>query len=257
MPRRGVETDAHPCGVESCPHDAAGEWKAERMRADLIVLLVLGAVGLFLALPRGRSRLWLGGSVLLAAAGGALVAIAIHLAAGAELGWFIGCSLVVLFAALRVITHTKPVYSALYFVLLVVAVTGLLLLMQAEFLAVALIIVYAGAILVTYVFVIMLAQQQQTAPYDARAREPFLGCLAGFALLATVALRLFPTGLDELPADGPADASGTVIAVGTLLWTDYIVGIQLAGLLLLAAMVGAIAIARRKVAAPAENEEIE
>jgi len=153
----------------------------------------------------------------------------------------------------RVITHRRPVYSALYFVLLILAVTGLLVLLEAKFLAAALVIVYAGAILVTYVFVIMLAQQATAAPYDARAREPFWGCLAGFLLLAIVGMQLLSGGAAATPA-GPA-AVGTVAEVGTRLLTHYAVAVQVGGLLLLAAMVGAIAIARRKPAPGADGGE--
>jgi NADH-quinone oxidoreductase subunit J len=211
-------------------------------------LLIFGAVGLFLAMPGGRVAVNRIGLLLLAAAGGTLISLIAQAAAGrVELGWFAGCALVGLFAAVRVITHRKPVYSALYFVLLILSVTGLMVLADAEFLAAALVIVYAGAILVTYVFVIMLAQQARPALYDTRAREPFWGCLAGFVLLAVITSRLFaapeapPTQVTE--ALGP---SGTVQQLGTRLLTHYIVAIQLAGLLLLAAMVGAIAIARRR-----------
>ena len=61
--------------------------------------------------------------------------------------------------AIRVVTHPKPVYSALYFVLTVFASAGLFVLLWAEFMAAALVLIYAGAILVTYVFVIMLAAE--------------------------------------------------------------------------------------------------
>jgi NADH-quinone oxidoreductase subunit J len=218
------------------------------MPSALTLLLVLGAVGLFLAMPGGRSGAGRVGLVLLAAAGGVLFFAIIDLAAGERgTSLFVGGSLVALFAAVRVITHRKPVYSALYFVLLVVAVAGLLVLMQAEFLAAALLIVYAGAILVTYVFVIMLAQQARQAAYDARSREPFWGCLGGFALLSVVAGQLFGSPRPTLSSSSATPATGTVEAVGTLLLTQYVVAIQLVGLLLLAALVGAIAIARRRV----------
>ncbi len=220
------------------------------MPALIFVVLVAGAVGLFLAAPGGRRALDRAGTVLLLCAA---VGVGVWLGRQAGLSatsiTFIGCSLVSLFAAVRVITHRRPVYSALYFVLLVVAVAGLLVLMQAEFLAAALLIIYAGAILVTYIFVIMLAQQSREAPYDARAREPLLGTLAGVVLVAVIAGQLANAG-----GSGPAESAalevgrGTVERVGTSLLTQYIVGVQLAGLLLLVAMVGAIAIARRRAA---------
>ena len=66
-------------------------------------------------------------------------------------------SAIALVGAVRVVTHPRPVYSALYFVLTVFATAGLFVLLWAEFMAAALVLIYAGAILVTYVFVIMLA----------------------------------------------------------------------------------------------------
>lgn len=212
-------------------------------------VLILSAVGLFLALPGRRANVGRLGMVLLAGAGALLVGVLLRYVPGQmETGWFLACTLVALFAAMRVITHRKPVYSAVYFILLVVAVTGLVLLMQAEFLALALIIVYAGAIMVTYVFVIMLAQQSRPAPCDTRAREPFWGCLAGFTLLTMIAARveLFTAAGRRTVLPAAAEQVGTVEAVGIPLLTHYVIAIQLIGLLLLAALVGAIAIARRR-----------
>lgn len=235
----------------------------------VVAMLVAGAIGLFLALPGGRQAPGRAGWVALAAAGGMLVALLAHFAGGAEArGAFVVCVLVALFGALRVITHAKPVYSALYFVLVILAVTGLMVLMEATFVAAILVIVYAGAILVTYVFVIMMAQQARPAPYDARAREPLWGVLAGFALLTILAVQVLSTAPRASPAAemaGPiattaataaldAAAAGTVEHVGTPLLTHYVIGVQIVGVLLLAALVGAIAIARRKPV-PASLEE--
>ncbi len=214
--------------------------------AVLTFLVVLGLVGLFLVLPRGRLDRARRGWLLLAAAGGLLAAMLFRLTDTAVApGWFWGLALVALVAALRVITHRRPVYSALYFVLLIVAIAGLLVLMQAEFLAAVLVVVYAGAILVTYLFVIMLAQRPKPAGYDLRAREPLWGCLAGFFLLGLIAGQICAPS-DRPPEDALAVASGTVQAVGTALLTEYIVGVEIAGVLLLAALVGAIAIASRR-----------
>src|SRR5262249_46884008 len=154
------------------------------------------------------------------------------------------------------------VYSALYFVLVVVAVAILLVLLQAEFLAAALLIIYAGAILVTYVFVIMLAQSAMKPTYDTQAREPFFGTLAGFILLAVITAQILSATTGDggfvapsaatlspppsLTATGIDPGHGTVKGVGTGLLTVYGIAVELAGVLLLAAMVGAIAIARRR-----------
>jgi NADH-quinone oxidoreductase subunit J len=215
----------------------------------LIALLTLGGVGLYLAMPGGRLNVGRAALVVLAGAAAALVVFLLpSLSAGADRGWFIALALIGLWGAIRVVTHRKPVYSALYFILVIVAVTGMLVLMQAEFLAAAVVIIYAGAILVTYVFVIMLAQQEGgPARYDRQAREPFVGALTGFILLAIIGTRVFTAGSGEasLPPIDEATA-GSVKNVGTHLLTQFVVGLELAGVLLLAAMVGAIAIARRR-----------
>jgi len=219
----------------------------------LLLILACGAAGLYLALPGGRRRLGGLALLLLAVSLGAGVGLIVpRLAGGAARGWFVTFSLVGAAGALRMITHRRPVYSALYFILVVVSVTGLLVLMEAEFLAAALVLIYAGAILVTYVFVIMLAQQSEPASYDVQAREPLLGCVAGFVLLALLTGRLFgePAG-----SPGPqVQALGTPLDVGVSLLTRYVIALQLAGVLLLAALVGAIAIARRPLTGPSDGE---
>lgn len=222
----------------------------------LIALVLLGGVGLYVALPGGRFNVGRLSLLVLAAAGGVLVAGVLSAASGeSQLPWFLAFSLVSLFGALRVITHQRPVFSALYFVLLICATCGLLVLMQATFLAAAVLAIYAGAILVTYVFVIMLAQQGQIATYDRNAREPFFGCLAGFVLLAALGTKIFLDAPAEMVAvEDVAAGAGTVTNVGTSLLTKYVIGLELAAILLLAAMVGAIAIARRKALNEPEGE---
>lgn len=212
------------------------------MPAVIVALVALGAVGLFLALPGKGALRWLGAAPLLAALA---AAVALGISVGGDERWVYGVlATVSLAAAARVITHEKPVYSALYFILVIISTAAMMMLMQASFLAFAILIVYAGAILVTYVFVIMLAQQgQQRARYDVTSREPLLGAFGGMAVVAVITGALFEPGAPlEVPVEGQA---GTIAALGELLLTQYVVAVQLAGVLLLAAMVGAIAIAKR------------
>ena len=243
--------------------------QASGMGYWLLILAVLGGFGLFLAMPGALQNLRLLGYAMLLA-GAAVTAVVLGTyylpdalaadAAADELPrkiWFVAFALIGLWGATRVITHTKPVYAALYFILVIIASTGLLFLAQAEFLAAALLTIYAGAILVTYVFVIMLAQAPGgPTVYDRRSREPFLGCLTGFVLLGLIAARLAAA-----PAESPAvtdmseEALGTLERVGLPLLSNYMIGIQITGVLLLAAMVGAIAIARRR-ALPDEEVEV-
>jgi NADH-quinone oxidoreductase subunit J len=114
----------------------------------------------------------LGGAIVLAS-GLILVGVLVRTAAespGGGLGvYFWAFTAIALIAAVRVVTHPRPVYSALYFVLTVFATAGLFILLWAEFMAAALVLIYAGAILVTYVFVIMLATSPTPAASETGA----------------------------------------------------------------------------------------
>ncbi|MCZ6492566.1 MAG: NADH-quinone oxidoreductase subunit J, partial [Planctomycetota bacterium] len=136
----------------------------------------------------------------------------VALAAGDEAGgagtFFVIFSLIAIASAVRMITHHRPLYSALYFVMVVLSSAGLFLLLEAEFMAFALVIVYAGAILITYLFVLMLAQQtpegddQDGQPeYDRVPREPAAAVVVGFMLFALLGDMFFsPDGIADLPA---------------------------------------------------------
>ncbi len=163
----------------------------------LYACLSLGAVGVAVALPRrGRNPQIIGGLIAAIAAGGLLVALAV---AGFRSGeglaslFFYIFSAIGLGAGLLVIIHPKPVYAALYFIITVLASAGLFLLLSAEFMAFALIIIYAGAILITYLFVIMLATQGPTAEAvaelsecDTQSRDPIMATIVGFILLGAL-----------------------------------------------------------------------
>lgn len=170
----------------------------------LYMVCVLGAAGLALALPRrGPNLVPLGAVFLAGAAGLAVVSMASRvggftLSAGGPGLFFYLFAAIGLGASVRVITHPRPVYSALYFILTIIASCGLYLLMGAEFMAFALIIIYAGAILITYLFVIMLATQAPTGTQrdliddtDAVAREPVVGAIIGFVLMGMISTLLF------------------------------------------------------------------
>ena len=237
----------------------------------LYFVFAAGGAGVYLLLPKGERKQTGAGAVigLLGVAGFVAVLAARVIVPDDTTAYFYVFSLIAVLAAARVITHPKPVYSALYFVLVVVAVAALLVLLRAEFLAVALIIIYAGAILVTYLFVIMLAQQGSAPVYDRRSREPFLSVLAGFVLMAAVAGRAMDVPQPAAPPTVPAgftakkplphgrgsvgpderapQGSGNTVAMGASLMTKHVVTLELGGLLLLISMVGAIALARKRV----------
>ena len=191
---------------------------------------------------------------------------------------------IAILSAARVVSHPKPVYSAVYFGVVVLCVAALLLVQEAEFLAVALVIIYAGAILVTYAFVIMLAQQAGAPRYDTRAREPFAAVVLGFVAMATVAAAAGrsahsdKSGAGERPRalasenalpdkDTPAadevpavttgeDDRGNTIAMGRSLLGSYVIALEVAGVLLLVAMVGAIALVKKKIPREEPSEPV-
>lgn len=174
-------------------------------------------------------------------------------------------------SAVRVITHTRPVYAALWFILVVLACAGLFLTLSAEFVATAAVIIYGGAILVTYMFVIMLASPPQdnskkvddaidTQGYDLAAREPWWACATGFLLLAVLLTAAFdktlpaanpnaatsPATAQTILAMKPADIGNTQ-QVGLDLFQNHPFAIELAGALLLVSLVGAVVIAKMRV----------
>jgi len=169
-------------------------------------LCVLGAIGVCLALPRRGINAQIIGALVAAGAGGlTLLALGLGHPDALPNAFFYVFSLVALGGALRVITHPRPVYAALYFVLTVIATAGLFLILSAEFMAFALVIVYAGAILITYLFVIMLATQapqegeiEVLTEYDTAAREPVAATITGFLLLAVLTTMVF-RGFGQLP----------------------------------------------------------
>ena len=226
----------------------------------LYATFAFGAAGLYLLLPQpGRSRVMIGAVLGLGALVALLFLLAVQvMAPGPSAILFYVFAAIAVAAAARVISHPRPIYSALYFVLVVLAVAALLVVQQAEFLAVALVIIYAGAIMVTYLFVIMLAQQAGVPVYDRHAREPLMAVFAGFLLMSAIASRAGDVQINDRPAGLPVrtaaaasplepEVVGNTMAIGAMLMTKYVVVVELSGVLLLVAMIGAVAMVRRRV----------
>lgn len=224
----------------------------------LYALFALGGLGVFFALPQeGRWPKRAAPLLGIPALAGLLVLLGREFVPAGQHGfYFYLFAAVALYAAARVVTHPQPVYSAVYFVLVVVAVAGLMVLLAAEFLAVALIIIYAGAILVTYVFVMMLAHHGARADYDRATRAPFGAVLAGFVLTAAIAGAIGKgAATGTLTAAAPSSTAplaghaqlppGNTLAVGASVLSRYVVPLEIAGVLLLVAMIGALAVAKK------------
>ncbi len=155
-------------------------------------------------------------------------------------------STILLVASLRVITARNPVHSALALVLAFFTAAGIWLLLEAEFLAITLVLVYIGAVMVLFLFVVMMLDINLI-----ELRRGFWSYLpAGLLVAGLMVLEMVMVlgganlGLSE-PAPLPADYSNTK-AIGRLLYTAYVYPFELAAVLLLVAMVAAIALTHRK-----------
>jgi NADH-quinone oxidoreductase subunit J len=222
--------------------------------------LACGAVGLWLLLPtRLFAGAWLGG--LLLAASGALFAYDLpRLGLWPDQIVFWLLALVTLGGGVAMIVSQSPVYSAIWFALSLLGTAGLYFYNGAQFLGVATIVVYAGAIVVTFLFVIMLAQPEGHSRYDRLTwggAPKVLGVIAAGLLLGIL---LFMT--DRMKAQAQTAPSEQALAqahanltapsgvlaekhmanLGRRLWTEHLISVELAGTLLLVALVGAVAI---------------
>ena len=158
-------------------------------------------------------------------------------------------SAVLVFAAAMVVTIRNPVKCALFLVLAFFSAAGLWLMLEAEFLAITLVLVYVGAVMVLFLFVVMMLDINLL-----RLREGFgeylpIGGLVAVLMVIEMAIVLGPArfGLEEMPAPTPhaADYSNTR-ELGRLLYTVYVYPFEIAALILLVAIIAAIALTMRR-----------
>ena len=155
---------------------------------------------------------------------------------------------VLLLAALMVITSRNPVRSALFLVLAFVASSGLWLLAEAEFLAVTLVLVYVGAVMVLFLFVVMMLDINLAVLRSGFTRYLPFGLAVAVLAIAQVIMVVGPQnfGLDAVPLPTPSGAEeSNIAALGRLLYTDYLYPFELAGMVLLVAIIAAISLTFR------------
>ena len=161
---------------------------------------------------------------------------------------FYALAAVLLFAAIRVITTRNPVYAALYLVLAFFTAAGIWLLLEAEFLAIALVLVYVGAVMVLFLFVVMMLDINLD-----KLREGFwkalpialpVGGLMAVEMVMIVGVRNFGADKVLAPVARTADYNNTA-ELGRVLYTDYLLPFELASVVLLVAIVAAIALTLR------------
>ncbi len=154
-------------------------------------------------------------------------------------------------SAFMVVTRRSPVHAALFLVLAFFCVAGIYVILSAEFLAAVQILVYAGGVLVLFLFVIMLVPLETGT---ARALAPVVRHVVGSLLVALLLGALMMTWFQEAmfaadPSPAPALTAhgGNIEAVGMELYRRYLLPFEIASVLLLVAMIGAVVLARRQV----------
>lgn len=168
---------------------------------------------------------------------------------GVEKFLFYLFALTAVFASLGVISSRNPVRAALFLVLAFVATAGVWLLLQAEFLGIVLILVYVGAVMVLFLFVIMMLDINLTPLKEGFARYLPIGIVVALVVLAEMAMVLNPTffGLDNFPSPvGLSATDSNTKMLGQLLFTEYLFAFELAAVLLLLSIVAAIVLTLRR-----------
>ena len=158
--------------------------------------------------------------------------------------WFL--SVVALFSALMVITSKNPVYSVLWLIVTFFSISGHYILLNAQFLAIVNIIVYAGAIMVLFLFVIMLMNlNKETEPQKNRWLK-MAGAVAGGCLLLVLVAALKDTDIKQQQALVNEGSIGLIKNLGKELFTTYVVPFEISSILFLSAMVGAVVIGKKE-----------
>lgn len=154
-------------------------------------------------------------------------------------------SALTLFSALMVIISKNPVYSVIWLILVFFAISGHYLLLNAQFLAIVNIIVYAGAIMVLFLYVLMLMDlKKETEPQKNRWLK-LAGALAGGSLLLVLVAALKKADIANNIAETRTGDIGLIENLGKVLFTDYVVPFEISSILFLSAMVGAVVIGKK------------
>lgn len=164
-------------------------------------------------------------------------------------GFFYTCALFAVVGAIATIAAKSPIRGAMGLLLMIINIAGLFLALHAQFLAAVQLVVYAGAIVVLFLFVIMLLGPSASTPSDSRGRIPRVigGGLFGLTGLSAIALLVRSTTKVPMGPSGYPSVTGDfggIDAFGRILFTQYLVPFELSSALLMVAIVGAVAVAR-------------
>jgi NADH-quinone oxidoreductase subunit J len=155
-------------------------------------------------------------------------------------------SVMALFSALMVITSKNPMHSVIWLIIVFFAISGHYLLLNAQFLAIVNIIVYAGAIMVLFLYVLMLMDlKKETEPQKNRWLK-LAGAVAGGSLLLVLIAALRQADIAKNIAETRMGDIGLIENLGKILFTEYVVPFEISSILFLSAMVGAVVIGKKE-----------
>lgn len=162
---------------------------------------------------------------------------------------FYAFATVAIFSGLMVVLANNPVRSVLFLVLTFFATAGIWILLHAEFLALILVLVYVGAVMTLFLFVVMMLSIHLESSREGFVRYlPFAGILIAL-VLAIIIMAIGPEhfGLENMPSPGlkPADYNN-LTELGSVLYTDYVYPFEIAAVILLTAIIAAISLAHRR-----------
>lgn len=156
--------------------------------------------------------------------------------------WFL--TVLALVAAIGVVASKNPIFSVLWLIVVFFAISGHYVLMNAQFLAIVNIIVYAGAIMVLFLFVIMLMNLNAEAEPVKNVYMKMAGIISGLSLMIVLVAALSHADIQNTVLK-PGTSVGLIKNLGNALFTQYVVPFEIASVLFLSAMVGAIVIGKK------------
>lgn len=147
-------------------------------------------------------------------------------------------------SALMMLLSKNPVKSILWLIVVFFAISGHYVLLNAQFLAIVNIIVYAGAIMVLFLFVVMLMNLNTASEPVKNYRLQLIGIISGGSLLLTLLMALMQSDKQQLVLMKVGDA-GLIKTLGNVLFTNYVLPFEIASVLFLSAMIGAVIIGKK------------
>ncbi len=164
---------------------------------------------------------------------------------------FYGLAAVMVVSSLMVILRKNPVHSALFLILTFLCLAGLYLLLNAQFIAAIQVIVYAGAIMVLFIFVIMLLNlESEVASKGGHGLQKFwatvISIVLAISFVSIMTVKVF-TGEKGIFSPETVNAAGNSEVIGRLLFTEFLLPFEITSVLLLAAIIGAIVLAKKKL----------